>query len=321
MKPYRRQWIVLLGQLAALAATAFGVRADEPVGAAVIRAQAGESEIVITTTPRLAGAIHSLTWNGKEFIDSYDHGRQLQSAANFDLGQPFRPETFNPTEAGARADGAGPRSSSKLLHLVAGPDWLQTTTQMAFWLRPGEKSSGHPAVNRALLSHHLLTKRVQIGFRELPHVIRYDVTFSVPLGERHRFAQFEALTGYMPPEFERFWVYDPAARELKPLSDGPGEQALPVVLATESGGHAMGIYSPDQPSPSYERVGYGRFRFTRERVNKWNCVFRIRNEEGIRAGEYSFRCFVVVGALETVTESMRALHAAFEGPGVQGLSR
>lgn len=26
------------------------------------------SEIVITTTSRLAGAIHSLTWNGKEFI-------------------------------------------------------------------------------------------------------------------------------------------------------------------------------------------------------------------------------------------------------------
>src|SRR5687768_5976005 len=48
---------------------------------AVIRAPAGQSEIVITTTPRVAGAIHSLTWNGKEFIDSFDHGRQLQSAA------------------------------------------------------------------------------------------------------------------------------------------------------------------------------------------------------------------------------------------------
>ncbi len=33
-------------------------------GNAVIRGKAGSSEIVITTTDRLAGAIHSLTWNG-----------------------------------------------------------------------------------------------------------------------------------------------------------------------------------------------------------------------------------------------------------------
>src|SRR5438128_869037 len=49
-----------------------------------IRASAGRSEIVITTTKRLAGAIHSLTWDGKEFINSTDHGRQLQSACSFD---------------------------------------------------------------------------------------------------------------------------------------------------------------------------------------------------------------------------------------------
>ena len=55
--------------------------AKDEFGHAVIRAPAHGSEIVITTTPRLAGAIHSLTWNGKEFIDSFDHGRQMQSAA------------------------------------------------------------------------------------------------------------------------------------------------------------------------------------------------------------------------------------------------
>src|SRR5438067_1344517 len=47
--------------------------AEEPKpisGNSVIRAKAGDSDIVITTTSRLAGAIHSLTWNGKEFIDS-----------------------------------------------------------------------------------------------------------------------------------------------------------------------------------------------------------------------------------------------------------
>jgi hypothetical protein len=62
--------------------------AEEPSvsGQAVIRGKTGQTEIVVTTTDRLAGAVHSLTWNGKEFIDSYDHGRQLQSAAGCDVG-------------------------------------------------------------------------------------------------------------------------------------------------------------------------------------------------------------------------------------------
>ncbi len=88
-------------------------------GDATIRARAGKSEIVITTTSRVAGAIHSLTWNGREMIDSFDHGRQLQSAANFDLGSRFTPETFNPTEAGSSADGRGPTSTSRLLRIAA----------------------------------------------------------------------------------------------------------------------------------------------------------------------------------------------------------
>ena len=98
-------------------------------GDAQIRAKAGPSEIVITTTSRLAGAIHSLRWNGREFIDSADHGRQLQSAANFDMGSKFIPETFNPTEAGSRFDGAGSKSTSVLHGLTAKGNVLSTNNR------------------------------------------------------------------------------------------------------------------------------------------------------------------------------------------------
>ena len=279
-------------------------------GRAVIRRTAGSSEIVITTTNRLAGAIHSLTWNGVEFINSHDHGRQLQSASNFDLNSKFTGETFNPTEAGSRFDGAGPQSTSRLLHLVATQDTLQTTSQMAFWLRPGDKSAGHPAKNTTPLSNHLLTKRVRIGWRDLPHVIQYDVTFHVPIGEAHTYAQFESVTGYMPASFAKFLKFNPESQEFEPLSDGPGEQNMPVVLATDSESHAMGIYSPEQPSAGFENAGYGRWRFGPQKVVKWNCVFRIRDvENGIQPGEYSFRNFVIVGDLETVRRSLVRLRA------------
>jgi hypothetical protein len=275
-------------------------------GNAVIR---GESGIVITTTDRLAGAIHSLTWNGKEFIDSHDHGRQLQSACSFDCALPnqFWAECFNPTEAGSRADGTGNTSSSKLLRLITDGRELRTTTQMAFWLAPGEKSYGRPALNEQVLSEHVVSKQVRIGYKTLANVIEYEVTFTVPGGEPHTYAQFEALTGYMPSEFSHFWKFLPSSGQLEQLDDGPGEQKFPVVFATEDGTHAMGIFSPNSPSLTDANAGYGRFRFKSEDVVKWNCVFRVRNAQGIGSGEYRFRLFVAVGTQKDVTQALTTL--------------
>ena len=223
------------------------------------------------------------------------------------MGTPITAETFNPTEAGSRRDGAGGKSSSRLLHWRVGPDSLQTLTQMAFWLAPGEKSGPNLAKNTTVLSDHLLTKRVRIGCNNLPHVIAYDVTFSLPAGERHTHAVFEALTGYMPPAFEEFRQFNPKTGELEALSDGPGEGPNPVVFTVPGGTHAMGIYAPLQPAPNTAGPTYGRFRFRAEKVVKWNCVFRVTDRNGIAAGEYAYRMFVIVGDTNTVRDSLRAL--------------
>lgn len=284
--------------------------ADEAAvsGNATIRAPYGGSEIVIKTTSRLAGAIDSLRWNGKEFIDSTDHGRQLQSATSFDAGSPFTVETFNPTEAGSVDDGAGAKSSSRLLHLIAKENYLQTTSQMAFWLSPTGNSGGKPAKNSTVLSDHLLTKRIRIGDGKLPNVLGYDVTFGLPVGEKHHYAQFEALTGYMPAEFSKFWKFNPESMTLEPLDDGPGEQPFPVVLATDSGSHAMGIIARDPTPRGMTGPGYGRFRFRHEKVVKWNCVYRLRDDQnGIPATDYLFRQYVIVGDLASVTSSLSAI--------------
>jgi hypothetical protein len=286
-----------------------------PEGNAVIRGKAGASEIAIRTTARLAGAVDSLTWNGREFIDSFDHGRQLQSAASFDFARPgeFWAECYNPTEAGSRRDGAGKTSTSKLVSLTARGSELCSTTQMAFWLAPGEESSGRPALNDRTLSRHVVSKRIRIGHERLAGVIEYDVTFTVPPDERHTYAQFEALTGYMPEEFREFRKFVPATGKLEPLDDGPGEQAYPAVFSTRAGAHAMGIYSPDQPSKGYAEAGFGRFRFPAEKVVKWNCVFRIRDAAGIKAGDYSYQMFVAVGTLEDVRQALATLVAKRSG--------
>jgi hypothetical protein len=295
-------WPLHLSILLALAALPLQAG---PAGDAIIRAPAGNSEIVITTTKRLAGAIDSLTWDGREFINSTDHGRQLQSACSFDNTPQANAETFNPTEAGSRRDLVGPNSTSRLLELVADGNHLRTKTQMAFWLAPGERSAGQLARNTNTLSDYVLTKDVRIGYGSWTQALDYRVTFTVPPHARHTSAQFEALTGYMPPEFSRFWRFNPETLKLEPLSDGPGEIKDPVVLATPDGQHAMGIYAPPQPQPHTTGPTYGRWRFTEQHVVKWNCVFRVHAAAGLRTGDYSYRMLVPVGTRAQVEEMIR----------------
>ncbi|MDA0657829.1 MAG: hypothetical protein O2931_10750 [Planctomycetota bacterium] len=272
-------------------------------GDATISAMAGPWPITIRTAAHDAGAIASLTWRNKQFIDDFDHGRQLQSASSFDgLG-----EAFNPTEAGSLADGHNPRPSSSLLQGL----WtasnknngvhniFATQNKMAFWKSVGGQTR----------SNHVLNKRVTIGMPGMPHVIEYLTQFSLPSNETHSHAVFEVVTGYMPPDFKNFYTLDVRNRvtNVVPLSDGPGEQSLPIIFATSTGSHAMGIYSPDSPQSNWPTIGYGRWRFASQNVVKWNNVFRVNNPAAV----YNFRSYVIVGSLENVIVSMTQLHGTF----------
>lgn len=270
-------------------------------GDSTIRGMINGHEVVITTTARVAGAVHSLRWRGMEFLNSTDHGRQLQSASNFDFGTPITAETFNPTEAGSRTDHIGPTSSSKLLEISALGGELKTKSYMAFWLAPGQKSGMNMAKNTTVLSNHLLEKRVVIS----SEAIDYTVTYTFPKNEQHSHAVLESLTGYMPPEFSSFYRFDRIAHKLVPLSDGPGEQPDPVALATADGKFAMGIYSPDQPAKGFEKLGYGRWKFHDARVVKWNCVFRLNHPAP--GGKYTYHHKVLIGSLADVESGLHRL--------------
>jgi hypothetical protein len=301
-----------LTTIAALSLAAVIAAAAEPPagpavsGDAVIRRPAGGSEIVITTTSRVAGAIHSLTWGGREFIDSFDHGRQLQSASNLDLDGKLFNECFNPTEAGCERDMAGPTSTSRLLYRSAGDRELVTVTQMAFWLRPGQTSGGQAALNTTALSNHLLEKHIRIGVADLDQAIRHAITFTLPADERHERATFEILTGYMPLAFNAFLRLLPDG-SLEAFGPGPGEQAHPVILATADGRHAMGCWTPAVSRTTGRPATYGRFAFPAQKVVKWNCVVREESPTGLAAGQHPFVVYSAVGTKQQVRDTLVTL--------------
>jgi hypothetical protein len=288
-------------------------------GDAVIRAPAGGSEIVLKTTSRTAGAIASLQWGGKEFLDASDHGRELQTAWNGNAGvEPIADETFNPTEAGSLDDDHGATSSSRLLEIRAHGNQIETFSQPAFWLSPTETSGGKPARNKTILSNDRLRKRVVLGCKNLPHAIDCQLTVSLAAEDRNTRCVIEALTGYMPPEFDQFQVFAPNTGKLAPVDDGPGEQPLPLVFSTADGKYAMGVFSRELEAPRDARgPTYGRWRMKDFRVVKWNCVFRLQNPDGL-SGDFSCHVFVAVGSLEDVQTTLAALCVGVPFRGANG---
>lgn len=270
--------------------------------------------LTISSSARFAGAISSLNWNGIEFINQGDHGRELQSAATFDgLG-----ECYNPTEAGSAADATADTSTSKLLSFNTSVNQLKSSTQMAFWTSVNEAypvgcgidTNIKIAQNTTNLSQHILTKQVNIGFSGITNVIEYLVTFHVP--EHHTSAVFESLTGYLTQDFSSFWTFDPATQSLKSLSYGPGGQNKPIIFSTVNRKYAMGIYSPDLPQESFPDGGYARFSFLSQYTMKWSAFFQTGDTP---AGDYNFRLYVVIGALSDVTWGMTSVYQIFHHKG------
>lgn len=80
-------------------------------------------DLFVSASRRMGGAIDSVVWNNREFINAWDHGRELQMAVNT---VPFG-ECFNPTEAGGATDASGPGTTTKIISASSTWDTLTTT--------------------------------------------------------------------------------------------------------------------------------------------------------------------------------------------------
>ena len=253
----------------------------------------------ITISTNESGTVWSLTFRGKQYVNCVDKGRCFQGAASFDhMG-----EAFNPTKGGCNSaygvvhalncDQPNPSpSSSKLLLEVTGDGIVYNQTQMAFWNQ----------VAGAKLSNHIHGMLIHIGCGA-PNVICIHSSFEVPSNEQHSIGQFEVFTGYMPPEFSKFWTVDVNTDGgLRMLTNGPGEQSRPVIFSTPDFQHAIGVYS--MPSDCPTGAGYGRWNFAAEQTVKWNYVCRVPHP----AGTHRFALRIVVGSVFEVIQAMKTFN-------------
>ncbi len=279
-----------------------------------ITADVAGSPLTLSVNPgKFAGAIDSITFRGVEYIDTHDHGRELQSAIQTDnLG-----ECLNPTEAGAVSDGAGNTTSSRTLLVTNQSNILRTTTQAAFWLSPDQSygracspfRSERSAQNHTPLSNYKIARTTHFFGHEIPNLVMIDTSFSIP--EAHSSASVEALTGYLPPQFSKFYSYDPTARRLTPLiaNTTGGHSDIPLIVATPDGQNAMGVISPDIGPGRRSGGYYAWFYFAGDGATaKWSCVF---SEPALPAGSVlRYTCPIAIGTVDEVKTAMSRFNAA-----------
>jgi alpha-tubulin suppressor-like RCC1 family protein len=317
--------------LAAVLLSGVATSATQVNGNATITASALGQPLSISTSSQFAGAISSIRWGNKEFINDWDHGRQLQLNAQFFN----RFECYNPYEAGSIQDQDSLTSSSLLLSLSASGNSLQSETQMAWYLPRRESipadgdECGDPTdwfpvpPYTGPLSNYRVHKTVTIGFAGIPNVIEYLTQLYVPEQVQKGINQAVAV---MPYEFSSIWSYDVVSKDYRKIRSPAGEDDRIKVVSTADGSYAMGFYAPELlqpygdpgtaswwfvvppdpfhpdpyypslPDPDYACVHVGSF-------NRYNSF------DG--PGYKNDRAYLVIGSLDQVKSTLSNLHNQF----------
>lgn len=328
----RTRYLKLLLPVLALAAQPVAREARAQVnGNATISGSAFGVPLTVSTSSQFAGSVSSIKLGSREFINNWDHGRQLQG--NFQFFNRF--ECYNPYEAGSFLDGNKHTSTSRLLSLSAAGNRLETNVRMAWYLDVRDSTNpldycGDP--NQWLpappytgpLSTYEMHKVVTIGYAGLPNVIEYLSDLYVP---EHIQKGINNITAVLPFDFSSVLSYDVVAKEYRNIRLLSGEDDRIKVAATPDGSYAMAFYSPELLGPFGGLSGY---------TNWWRSVPPdpfYRNPNDPSQLDYEFACmhigsinrynvfdgpgqthdrsYIVVGSLEQVKTTLGALHNNF----------
>jgi len=288
----------------------------------------------VSASEIVAGAIDSIYWNNKEFINSHDHGRQLQYAWQY--GTSFNNSTyafttqygecFNPTEAGSAADSTGWATSSILNSYSYNSTSFTTNDNPAYWIAPNSPC-GVPLPYTSPTSGDTLIKNVSIASGPYK-LIRLNTTVTSGPGKLGPTA-YEAPTIYIASDLNEMHSFDPSSGALDPIAisttqnptcNNPAGNTLwpnlkgcvidwPVIATTSDRTYAIGLVAiPNNSNNTYK---YGFFY-----VDSQTMPINAESSAKLSAYVYSpwtgtqqFLTYVAVG---TFTDVQQALMHAYQ---------
>lgn len=278
----------ILGLVALVVAACGGTPSPVIVAPTVQAWTISNSSVQVTASAAFGAAVISvIDKHGNQYVDTFDHGREFQTAYQLD-GQG---EGYNPTEAGSAANGQGRTSSTTIVSAaITSANVFESTVHPAFW----------NAYNGGIVSPDTIAKKITVGYAGRDNVLRWDV--SITLAEDHLHGYFEGLTGY-GPNFPGLYAQQPDGAfalvvETTPAPWLPGALSTPIIESAADGSQAIGAYAPGYlyaNTPNILGVG----------VDKWDCAWW--EQAPLPAGVYSYTCYVAVGTLAEVEAALVAL--------------
>jgi alpha-tubulin suppressor-like RCC1 family protein len=288
-------------------------------------------KISVSTSNQFGGAVSSIKWNNKEYINDWDHGRQLQVNMQFFN----RYCCYNPYEAGSFEDAKGPTSTSKVLSLNASGNRLETTTQMCWNFREfnynpvAADSCGDSALwlpvtpYTSPLSNYRIHKTITIGFAGIPNVIEYLVDESIPEPVLKGSNNPTAVVNY---DFSSIRSWDVVSKDYRDIHALAGVDDRIKVVSTADGNQAMGWYAPELLQRYAPDVGVANWWFvapptmaypdpkdpTRPDPN-YACVHfgSVNRYDSFGPGITKDRAYLVIGSLDQVKVGLAQVHKQF----------
>lgn len=285
--------------------------------------------VTIGSNLAAGGSLWEWTHNGKQFINSRDFGRQIQSAY-FDPTYGDSEGLFgliNPTEAGSRfSDLAADPARRQGSPLISAQNNGLTQSTRSVPLEWSPENFGGGPDNPVLWKEMVLGKEITLDYNGMGPVAKYETILVPPTDSVN--SQFELPTGYLTAEFNRFYTYEATSQDLNevdpvplsnmPVSFVPSSGFGGVIIADASGSYAMGIYGvlrSSGGSVDYFTLwdfinGAPDIDATDTDTTKFSAVFGPGSVTG--GLEYHFTTWIMSGSLAEVTGHMDALKASGE---------
>lgn len=288
------------------------------------------SAMTVKSNLAAGGVIWELWWNGKQMIDNYDYGREIQASMS------FQDSNALPTEGGDYVS----NSNKNYMHgsPVASSANTITTTSKKQSTRAVPLEWNYTSFNGGLADVPVIYKDWKLGkditlddqgmdlgsgFNSLrAQIMRYDTVLDIP--QTLYGANIEIPTAYLTSDLRRGFTFDATQSDInaglseKTVSDYTqldsqtyhlqySVNAGGVIYATDNLQYALGIYG-SQPSLGGSATYFTLWKFgsfSSPFVTKWSAG---NGWSTFNAGENRFTTYVIAGTLDDVRTAMRRMY-------------
>lgn len=265
------------------------------------------------------GSIWSWVWNGIEFVDHYDYGREIQNDIDWTSGGVLH----IPTMAGSTysTDAVAGNRQGSPIYSASNSGSTQSTRAIPLEWNPN--TFGGNSVHPVIYSDMLLGKDVTLNYNNMGSVAKYDTVLS--LASSVSLANLSTPIGYVPkydgrgPDaaniFDKYYTYDAKFDTLSPASPvGCGTSGFiwtpssghgGVIIANGAEDAAIGVAA--KTTAASGKVG--GFQLTNcisgQNVSSWSAFTGHITQP---SGTSTVTTFVVTETLNNVKAKMRQLY-------------